>query len=297
MQLSSMQCPVFSESPSMGSWGNWISQESGCPGLNWTSQVGLASENNQAGDRELPEITAAEGRMHLICVWETQKGLEKCRLQGCRNVRGLQNGSAGIPLPITCMSHVPEVWAGMKVWRLSSLALKNWGRSTFFHARNNSIPHLGPCGKLEMLWKHSLTHFVGWSRMCSLRKNKATLAFGCFPLCPFTFHFPKIKEERKKKELLNSAMFLNTSLQQKETKLNNSLNYCVFKKNHHLIVCIVCTRPSLASQPIFSPRSHYAQSGAMLKEVPCCLPRSPQSTESLLTLPAFFFRYKTPLCK
>lgn len=199
MQLSSMQCPVFSESPSMGSWGNWISQESGCPGLNWTSQVGLASENNQAGDRELPEITAAEGRMHLICVWETQKGLEKCVLKGCRNDLGLQKGSAGIPLPITCMSHMPEVWAGMKLWRLSSLALKNWGRSTFFHARNNSIPYLGPCGKLEMLWKHSLTHFVGWSRMCSLRKNKATLAFGCSPLCPFTFHFPKIKEEKKKK--------------------------------------------------------------------------------------------------
>lgn len=106
---------------------------------------------------------------------------------------------------------------------------------------------------------------------------------------PFArLHFIFLRLKRKKNELLYSAMFLNTLLQQKETKLNSSLNYCIFKKNHHLIVCIVCGRPSLASQPIFSPCSHYAQSGAMLKEVPCCLPKCPQSKESPLPLPSRF---------
>lgn len=179
---------------------------------------------------------------------------------------------------------------------LQPLARTNWGRSKFFCVWNISVPHLGAYGKpSEMLWKRSLTHFVCWSRACSFRKNKATPASSHFPLCPLTFHFPKIKEE--KNQGLNSLMFLNTSQQQKETKWNNPLNYYIFKKNHNLVVRVVCARPSLASQAIFSPSSCCVWCLAVLKEVTCCLPQaSSQSTESQspLTLSAQFFKSQQP---
>lgn len=90
-------------------------------------------------------------------------------------------------------------------------------------------------------------------------------------------------------------MFLNTLQQQQETKWNNPLNYCIFKKNHHLVIQTVCAKPSLASWSIFSPSSCCAWNLAVLKELPCCLPQTSfRSTESTLHLPALGFKAQLP---
>ena len=90
-------------------------------------------------------------------------------------------------------------------------------------------------------------------------------------------------------------MFLNALQQQKGTKWNNPLNYCIFKKNHHLIVQTVCARPSLASWSIFSACSCCAWNLAVLKEVPHCLPQTSfRSTKSTLPLPALGFKAQLP---
>lgn len=90
-------------------------------------------------------------------------------------------------------------------------------------------------------------------------------------------------------------MLLNALQQQEETKWNNPLNYCIFKKNHHLVVQTVCARPSLASWAIFSPCSCCAWNLAVLKEVPRCLPQALfWSTKSTLPLPALGFKAQLP---
>lgn len=83
-------------------------------------------------------------------------------------------------------------------------------------------------------------------------------------------------------------MFLNALQQQKETKRNNPLNYCVFKKNH-LVVQLLCAGLLLASWFIFSPCSYCTWNLVVLKE--SCLPQtSIQFTKSTLPFPTSGFK-------
>lgn len=202
-----------------GQLGNRVSHETECPGLTWSCQVGFRRRGDQAEDRELPVVPATEDRLHHACApggqcrtWKRVTRLQKCPRLVERSGWSLQS--------ISCTSHVSKLWAGMKnVWMLQPPAPTNWEKSKYFCVRNILIPHPELCGNPpEMLWKPSLIHFVCWSHVSSLGKNKAALASSCFPLYPLTFHFPKIKEKKLKTQTASCFWTLCSSRkEQKET--------------------------------------------------------------------------------